>query len=115
MSPKALVRAPSEQSKVYERLEESVGEKVNTCAAAASIITGTSRYFALSASLDPRSPRFEDPACGAMVGARWGKVQPKGGASRRIAHAAAKCRVGIEAVCRILWLGAPSKPAHAVM
>jgi len=62
LSPKALVRAPSEQSKVYERLEESVGEKVNTCAAAASIITGTSRYFALSASLDPRSPRFEDPA-----------------------------------------------------
>jgi len=77
LSPKALVRAPSEQSKVYERLEESVGEKVNTCAAAASIITGTSRYFALSASLDPRSPRFEDPACGAMVGgssAKGGRV-----------------------------------------
>ena len=59
-SPKALVRAPSEQSKVYERLEESVAKKVNLCAAAASIITGTRRYFALSASLGPRSPRFEN-------------------------------------------------------
>ena len=60
LSPKALVRAPSEQSKVYERLEESVAKKVNLCAAAASIITGTRRYFALSASLGPRSPRFEN-------------------------------------------------------
>ena len=41
LSPKALVRAPSEQSKVYERLEESVAKKVNLCAAAASLITGT--------------------------------------------------------------------------
>ena len=60
LSPKALVRAPSEQSKVYERLEESVAKKVNLCAAAASIITGASRYFALSSSLDCRGPRFED-------------------------------------------------------
>ena len=47
LSPKVLVRvqvrAPPEQSKVYERLEESVAEKVNRCAAAASIITGTRR------------------------------------------------------------------------
>ena len=60
LSPKVLARAPSEQSKVYERLEESVADKVNLCAAAASIITGTRRYFALSASLDPRNPRFNN-------------------------------------------------------
>ena len=53
-------RAPSEQSKLNERLEESVVEKVNLCAAAVSIITGASRYFALSSSLDSRDPRFED-------------------------------------------------------
>ena len=35
-------------------------EKVNLCAAAASIITGASRYFALRSSLDSRGPRFED-------------------------------------------------------
>ena len=53
-------RAPSEQSKLNERLEEDVVEKVNLCAVAASIITGASRYFALSSSLDSRGPRFED-------------------------------------------------------
>ena len=74
LSPKALVRAPSEQSKVYERLEESVAKKVNLCAAAASlIITGTRRYFALSASLGPRSPRFEN--AGLRRNGGWKLVQ----------------------------------------
>ena len=43
-----------------DRLEESVADKVNLCAAAASIITGASRYFALRSSLDSRGLRFED-------------------------------------------------------
>ena len=73
LSPKALVRAPSEQSKVYERLEQSVAKKVNLCAAAASLITGTRRYFALSASLGRRSPRFEN--AGLRRNGGWKLVQ----------------------------------------
>ena len=73
LSPKALVRAPSEQSKVYERLEESVAKKVNLCAAAASIITGASRYFALSSSLDSRGPRFEDAGLRSNGGGKLAK------------------------------------------
>ena len=72
-SPKALVRAPSEQSKVYERLEESVAKKVNLCAAAASIITGASRYFALSSSLDSRDSRFEDAGLRSNGGGKLAK------------------------------------------
>ena len=79
LSPKALVRAPSEQSKVYERLEESVAKKVNLCAAAASLVTGTRRYFALSASLGPRSPRFEN--AGLRRNGGWKLVQ-RGGRRR---------------------------------
>ena len=48
------------KSAFNDRLEEDVVEKVNLCAVAASIITGASRYFALSSSLDSRGPRFED-------------------------------------------------------
>ena len=66
-------RAPSEESKLNERLEESVVEKVNLCAAAVSIITGASRYFALSSSLDSRDPRFEDAGLRSNGGGKLAK------------------------------------------
>ena len=67
--PKLQDRAPSEQSKLNERLEENIVEKVNLCWAAASIITGACRYFALRSSLDSRGPRFEDAGLRSNSGA----------------------------------------------
>ena len=64
---------PSEQSKLNERLEENVVEKVNLCGAAASIITGASRYFALRSSLDSRDPRFEDASLRSNGGGKLAK------------------------------------------
>ena len=66
-------RAPSEESKLNERLEESVVEKVNICAAAASIITGAIRYSVLSSSLDSRGPRFEDAGLRSNGGGKLAK------------------------------------------
>ena len=66
-------RAPSEQSKLNDRLEEDVVEKVNLCAAAASIITGASMYFALSPSLDSGDPRFEDAGLRSNGGGKLAK------------------------------------------
>ena len=66
-------RAPSEQSKLNDRLEEDVVEKVNLCAVAASIITGASRYFALSSSLDSRGSRFEDAGLRSNGGGKLAK------------------------------------------
>ena len=71
--PKLQDRAPSEQSKLNERLEENVVEKVNLCGAAASIITGASRCFALSSSLDSRDPRFEDASLRSNGGGKLAK------------------------------------------
>eukprot|EP00964_Phaeocystis_antarctica_P008624 scaffold4659_cov48-Phaeocystis_antarctica.AAC.1 len=62
------VRAPSEQSRVHERLEESELSKVNLCASAAPNITGTSACFALSEHSIPAAPALRMPACGGRVG-----------------------------------------------
>ena len=69
--PKVLVRAPSDQSQVYERCDGSKTGKVNLCAAAAPTITGTSACFALSEHSIPAAPALRMSACGAMVGGQF--------------------------------------------
>ena len=71
MSSKVQVRAPSEQSQIHERLEESDSETVNLCAAAAFIVTGTSTCFASNDHSIPAAPALRMPASGGMVGVKF--------------------------------------------
>ena len=59
------------------------------------------RVLRLERALDPCSPRFEDVGLRSNGG---GEVQLKGGFLGPVADAAAKCRIGIEAGCKIVGL-----------